>query len=103
MTHDVGKGTRLRAPAQRGLFTQPAADGQLTDRQQFTLQLVTAAGHQGIHADQAGAAWCAHRGKHHIDERCQWCGISGREVLFHDRDVARSGNVTSGADSEVEA
>lgn len=64
----------------------------LTERQQFTLDLVTAAGRQGLNSDDVGAAWCAHRGKHDTDERCQWCGVAGREVL---RALRRRGLVRS--------
>lgn len=66
---------------QLALLEQPPALPKLTGRQAFTLQLVTDADPDGLHADEAGAAWCAQRGKHSIDDRCRFDGSNGRQVL----------------------
>lgn len=54
---------------------------KLTDRQQFALQFVTANRTDGVTADEVGAAWCEQKGKHSADDRCQFDGQSGTEVL----------------------
>lgn len=70
--------------SQPSLFDPPAAEKvekPLTERQQFVLELVQHAGSEGLAADEVGARLCARRGKHDVDDRCQWCPTSGREVL----------------------
>lgn len=57
---------------------------QLTDRQQLVHQAVQHAGPDGLDADQAGAL--AHglkegRWAHGPDDRCQFCGSDGRQIL----------------------
>lgn len=54
---------------------------KLTDRQQATLDALTAAGPDGLDADQAGALLCERKGIHHRDARCQFCGLNGKGVL----------------------
>lgn len=66
---------------QATLFDAPQPEPQLTERQQFALELVQNAGRDGLGADDVGAQLCARRGKHPADELCEWCGVSGREVL----------------------
>jgi hypothetical protein len=34
----------------------------------------------GVTADEIGAHWHAHRGKHDEDERCDYCAIDGKSV-----------------------
>jgi hypothetical protein len=57
---------------------------KLTPRQQAVHQALQAAGQDGLHADEAGAV--AHEQKegrwaHSRDERCQWCGKDGKQIL----------------------
>lgn len=54
---------------------------KLTERQQFALELVEAAGRNGIHADELGAILHEERGKHPRDSRCQWDGANGKSIL----------------------
>lgn len=84
-------GDEIPAPPQ----PDKKAEKPLTDRQQFILDFVRHGGQAGVHADEAGAAWCAHRGKHSDDTRCEYDGISGREVL---RALRRRGHVKSRRD-----
>lgn len=80
------------------LFDTPAAAAPakpLTERQRFSFDVVRSGGSGGLTADEVGAAWCAHRGKHAEDDRCQFCGISGREVL---RRLRQLGHVKSRRD-----
>lgn len=63
------------------LAPEPAAP-KLTDRQELVLDAVNRAGPvDGLHADEAGALLCAHRGKHKVEDRCRWCGANGKDVL----------------------
>lgn len=65
------------------LFEPPPVDPDtLRDRQRRILQLLQAAGHDGLDTDQAGAVLHADRGKHPPDERCAFCGDDGRQVLL---------------------
>lgn len=57
------------------------APPKLTDRQQFALELVQRAGTDGVHAEEIGAAWHAHHGKHDADARCMYDGSNGKQVL----------------------
>jgi hypothetical protein len=57
------------------------AGPKLGDRQHFVLELVERAGTDGVSADEAGAAWCAERGKHPVEERCEFDGKTGNDVL----------------------
>lgn len=57
------------------------AGPKLGERQQFVLALVEQAGPDGVSADEAGAAWCAERGKHPVEERCEFDGKGGNETL----------------------
>jgi hypothetical protein len=54
---------------------------RLTAKQAFALELVTAAGPDGVTAEEVGAAWHAHKGKHPADRYCDWCFDAGRSVL----------------------
>lgn len=53
----------------------------LTPRQQRALDIVTAAGAAGIHADELGAALHAEYKKHSPSARCVWCGSTGQSIL----------------------
>ena len=55
--------------------------GRLGDKQAFALDLVRQAGHDGVTAEEVGAAWHAHKGKHPVDRYCDWCLDTGRSVL----------------------
>lgn len=61
--------TLLEAPPP----TDPA-EKELTEKQQFILDQVTAAGPDGLHTDECGALWCERRGKHSAQDRCEWDG-----------------------------
>lgn len=67
------------APEQLALIAP--APPKLTDRQQTVLDALTRAGQDGIDTDQAGALLCAHKGIHGPDDRCQYDGRSGKQVL----------------------
>lgn len=61
----------------------------LTERQQAVYTALTAAGHEGLDADQAGAI--AHelkegRWQHGRDERCNYCGREGQQILVRLRE-----------------
>lgn len=80
---------------QPSLFEPPTpakVEKPLTERQKFVLELVQHAGAEGHSADEVGAQLCARRGKHDVDDRCQWCPTSGREVL---KALRRHGKVKS--------
>lgn len=53
---------------------------QLTDRQQAALDAITAAGYDGLHTDELGAAVHAWQGKHPADETCAFCPSVGNEL-----------------------
>lgn len=53
----------------------------LTPRQARALELVTATGQAGIHADELGAQLHADYRKHDAQARCRWCGASGMSFL----------------------
>lgn len=61
-----------------GPTTDPTAE--LTERQRHAYQQVCATP-GGAGADEVGAAWHEHRGKHGRDDRCQWCAKDGASVL----------------------
>lgn len=68
------------------LFALPPAT-KLTGRQQTALDAITAAGYDGLHTDEVGAAVHAWQGKHSADERCEWCGSVGQELGSRLRDL----------------
>ena len=51
---------------------------KLTDRQKRALELVEAAGWDGLRTDELGAA--LHHPKHELNERCSFCVSAGTEV-----------------------
>ena len=59
------------------LFDLPA-DPRLTARQQRALDLIEAAGWDGLRTDELGAA--LHHPKHGLNERCGWCSSAGNEA-----------------------
>lgn len=66
------------------------ASPKLTDRQRAVLDALTAAGAFGVDADQAGAI--AHelktgRWRHSRDDRCEYCGRDGNQILSRLRDL----------------
>lgn len=65
---------------QLALVDVPAVP-DLTPRQQHALELVQAAGANGMHADELGALLHAEYRKHGADERCTWCGSTGNSIL----------------------
>ena len=63
---------------------------RLTAKQALVLAKLRAAGSDGLHTDEAGA-W-AHsvmesRWRHSEQDRCQWCGKRGKEILGRLRDL----------------
>lgn len=71
------------------LFDVPASH-HLTDRQQAVLNALRRAGQDGLHADECGAI--AHelkqgRWAHTRDERCQFCGQDGMQILRRLREL----------------
>lgn len=61
-----------------------AAVPKLTDRQARALELLTAAGHDGLHADELGAIVHEEKGDkwaHSRDIRYVYCGSTGNELL----------------------
>lgn len=61
-----------------------AAVPKLTVRQARALELLTAAGHDGLHADELGARMHEEkndRWAHPRDQRCVYCGQTGTELL----------------------
>lgn len=77
------------------LHPEPTVKPELTDRQQHALEFVRRSGRAGASVDEVGAAWCAHRGKHSDDTRCEWDGQSGRDVL---KALRKKGKVKSRRD-----
>ena len=65
------------AASQRSLFTLPAADGALTERQQAVYRAVLGLG--GLSALEAGLI--LHREKHRGNAPCSYCGLDGAAVL----------------------
>jgi len=63
--------------SQRPLFTPPAADGALTERQQLVYRAVRGLG--GLSALEAGLI--LHREKHRGNARCSYCELDGAAVL----------------------
>jgi hypothetical protein len=64
--------------SEQRLFDPGPANGNLTDRQQRALDLITAAGYAGLMTDELGAA--LHYPKHGLNDRCEFCGATGHEV-----------------------
>lgn len=63
---------------------EPDTVHKLTDRQQAVHDALHRAGHDGLDTDQAGAI--AHelkagRWAHSRDDRCQFCGKDGKQIL----------------------
>lgn len=54
---------------------------KLTDRQQTVLEALQRAGQDGLDTDAAGALLCAAKGIHGPNDRCQYDGRSGKQVL----------------------
>lgn len=66
--------------AQPDLFGNEPDEHGLTERQRAAWDLVrTTPG--GVTADEVGASWHAHRGKHAEDQRCKFCAEEGASVL----------------------
>jgi hypothetical protein len=61
------------------LFDLPPATN-LTDRQTVALAAITAAGYDGLHTDEVGAAVHAWQGRHSVDDRCLHCASVGKEL-----------------------
>lgn len=59
------------------LFDLPAQP-RLTPKQQRALDLITAAGWDGLKTDELGAA--LHHPKHGLNDRCSWCSSAGNEA-----------------------
>lgn len=53
---------------------------QLTERQSVALAAITAAGYDGLHTDELGAAVHGWQGKHAADELCEFCPNVGMEL-----------------------
>jgi hypothetical protein len=53
---------------------------QLTGRQAEALAAITAAGYDGLHTDELGAAVHGWQGRHAADETCEWCPSVGMEL-----------------------
>jgi hypothetical protein len=70
----------VSTPAQLALVDVPVVPS-LTPRQQRALEVVQAAGVDGIHADELGAALHAEYRKHALEARCMWCGATGQSIL----------------------
>jgi hypothetical protein len=68
----------------------PAPPPELHPRQQLVMDALKAAGHEGIRADEAGAHIHARRGKHGLDQRCDWCAREGREVLRRLKELGKA-------------
>ena len=65
---------------QATLFTPPPADGNLTPKQRYVLDLVrTTPG--GIEDVDVGARLHARRGRHASVDTCPWCAEEGKGVL----------------------
>lgn len=62
------------------LFAPPPADGNLTDRQTFVLDLLRATP-GGLEDVEVGARLHARRGRHASVDICQWCAEEGKGVL----------------------
>jgi hypothetical protein len=60
------------------LFDPGPADGNLTDRQQRALDLIRAAGWDGLRSDELGAA--LHAGKHPLNQPCDFCLTAGQQA-----------------------
>lgn len=71
---------RVDTPVQLALVDLPVAP-KVTPRQARALELVTAAGSLGIHADELGAHLHAEYGKHRAEARCMFCGQTGQSIL----------------------
>lgn len=61
---------------QQALFAEPV---KLTARQQAAVDYLAA--HDGVPADEIGAALHERRGKHDAGDRCGFCATEGRSVL----------------------
>jgi hypothetical protein len=70
----------VSTPAQLALVDVPVVPS-LTPRQQRALEVVQAAGSNGIHADELGAILHEEYGRHSRDQRCQYDGSNGRQLL----------------------
>jgi hypothetical protein len=68
-------------PGQLALLGLPDPVRKLTDRQQHVLDALTRAGQDGLDADQAGALLCERKGIHGREQRCQFDGRNGKQVL----------------------
>jgi hypothetical protein len=64
--------------SEQRLFDPGPANGNLTDRQQRALDLITTSGYAGLMTDELGAA--LHYPKHGLNDRCEFCGATGHEV-----------------------
>jgi hypothetical protein len=53
---------------------------KLTDRQERALEIIRAAGRDGIPSDEFGQQIHAWQGKHDLETLCEWCPTSGREL-----------------------
>jgi hypothetical protein len=58
-----------------------APSPSLTPRQARALELLTAAGSTGLHADELGALLHEEYKKHGRDERCVYCAMNGQSIL----------------------
>lgn len=68
----------------------PAPPPELRPRQQLVYDALVAAGHDGLRADEAGAAIHEWRGKHDAGVRCDWCAREGGEVLKRLRELGKA-------------
>lgn len=66
----------MSAPEQLALVDVPAVP-KLTDRQQRALDLIKAAGYDGLTSDELGARI---HDRHSDDQRCAFCGSTGLEL-----------------------
>jgi len=57
-----------------------AAEPKLTDRQRFAYESIQASD-TGLYADEVGAILHERQGRHHQDQRCEWCARTGLDVL----------------------
>ena len=65
----------------------PAPPPELHPRQQLVLDTLRAAGHDGLHADEVGAAIHEYRGRHDRGTRCDYCAREGGQVLKRLREL----------------
>lgn len=64
--------------SEQRLFDPGPQTHGLTPRQQRAYTAIQAAGYDGLHTDELGAL--IHYPKHALNDRCSFCGTTGREL-----------------------